>query len=264
MRRFAWALLLMGVSSSVAMAEETSCTDFGANGVLPAVVRPVMQAGSSLLCNRGYAVRVSDVSHSPLWAAEHLWSDDIEAALKLPRPEVMFSPDPRWPASATLEDYRGAWIKRDLERGHMAPSGDQPNQQDQAETFLLSNIVPQTASLNEGIWAKIEQTVRYLAEDEGELYVVTGPAYHLHPIEKIGPDQVFVPSATWKAVYSPVRQKAGAYVCKNAQKHPHCDQVTIRTLIDNTGVDPFPGVPMAVKEVFWKMPAPRHFKDENE
>nr|AFK88980.1 endonuclease [Acetobacter pasteurianus] len=195
---------------------------------------------------------MSPETHSPLWAAEHLWSDDIEAAWKLPRPHVPFAPDPRVKFSAGLADYHGSFF----DRGHMAPSGDQPTPDDQAETFYLSNIVPQTASLNEGIWSRIESRVRGLAEKEGELYVVTGPAYHLRPVQTIGPDRVPVPSSTWKAVYSPSRGRAGVYVCKNAQQHPHCDQVTVQTLTRNTGIDPFPAISEQVKAQAWRLPAP--------
>lgn len=247
------SVLLAGVAvfSSV-QAEEANCSAFGAGEQLPSVVAPSLARGTVVLCNHGYAVQVSPETHGPLWAAEHLWSDDVEAAWKLPRPHVPFAPDPRVMFSASLADYRGSVF----DRGHMAPSGDQPNPADQEETFFLSNVVPQTASLNEGIWSRIESRVRRLAEAEGELYVVTGPAYHLKPGEYIGPDQVPVPSSTWKAVYSPSRGRAGVYVCKNAQQHPHCDQVTVQTLTRNTGIDPFPAVSEQVKAQAWRLPAP--------
>ncbi|NHN89843.1 DNA/RNA non-specific endonuclease [Acetobacter conturbans] len=236
---------------SPAYGEEADCRAFSPGNQLPQVVRPEIGRGAVTLCNRGYVVMASPVTHGPLWAAEHLWSDDIEAAWTLAR-HGQFTPDPRWPASAALGDYR----RSAYDRGHMAPSGDQPTPQDQAETFMLSNVVPQTASLNEGIWAKIERRVREMTEQEGEIYVVTGPAFHLRPVETIGPDHVFVPSSTWKAVYSPAREKAGVYVCKNSQQHPHCDQVTVATLTRNTGIDPFPGLPARVKNEAWRMPAP--------
>ncbi|MGF1277818.1 DNA/RNA non-specific endonuclease [Acetobacter pasteurianus] len=113
-----------------------------------------------------------------------------------------------------------------------------------------------SASLNEGIWSRVERRVRDMADDEGELYVVTGPAFHLRPIQTMGHDRVYVPSSTWKAVYSPSKNKASAYVCKNAQQHPHCTQVTVATLIRNVGIDPFPAVSAQIKAQAWKLPAP--------
>ena len=151
-----------------------------------------------------------------------------------------------------MQDYRASGYSR----GHLAPSADQPDEQAQHETFALSNIVPQAAVLNEGIWARIESTVRDMARDEGELYVVTGPAFHGKPIMTIGPGHVYVPSSTWKAVYSPRRGRVGVYVCKNVLRHPHCDSVTVATLVRNTGVDPFPALPDTVKQQFWHLPSP--------
>lgn len=234
-----------------------SCQAFAPGNTLPTITRPFMLKGASVLCNHGYAVMVSSVTHTPLWSAEHLVAAELEAAADLPRTGSFYA-DPRWQGGSTLQDYRASGYSR----GHLAPSADQPDEQAQHETFALSNIVPQTAVLNEGIWARIESTVRDMARDEGELYVVTGPAFHGKPIMTIGPGHVYVPSSTWKAVYSPRRGRAGVYVCKNVLRHPHCDSVTVATLVRNTGVDPFPALPDTVKQQFWHLPSPhkRHVR----
>ncbi|MFP2872595.1 DNA/RNA non-specific endonuclease [Acetobacter tropicalis] len=242
---------ILAVVPVYAVAEETNCSAFGSGNHLPELVDKQLAIGTKLLCNRGYAVLASSVSHGPLWAAEHLWSDDVETAQSLKR-TGRFYQDTRVSGGSDLLDYYNSIY----DRGHMAPSGDQPTEQAQAETYALTNIVPQTASLNEGIWARVERRVRSIAEKEGDLYVVTGPAFHLKPIETLGHDRVYVPSSTWKAVYSPNERRAGAYVCRNAQQHPHCTQVTIQTLIRNTGVDPFPAVSDHIKAQAWKLPSP--------
>ncbi|MDN7351316.1 DNA/RNA non-specific endonuclease [Acetobacter senegalensis] len=242
---------ILAVVPVYAVAEETNCSAFGSGNHLPELVDKQLAIGTKLLCNRGYAVLASSVSHGPLWAAEHLWSDDVETAQSLKR-TGRFYQDTRVSGGSDLLDYYNSIY----DRGHMAPSGDQPTEQAQAETYALTNIVPQTASLNEGIWARVERRVRSIAEKEGDLYVVTGPAFHLKPIETLGHDRVYVPSSTWKAVYLPNKRRAGAYVCRNAQQHPHCTQVTIQTLIRNTGVDPFPAVSDHIKAQAWKLPSP--------
>lgn len=238
--------------SSPAWAVEERCNAFGVKAQLPVLTSTRLEQGTTLLCNRGYVVLVSTVSHGPLWAAEHLRADELGMAAKLPRTGHFFS-DPRWSGGPTLSDYKR---KKPYDRGHMAPSGDQPTPQAQAETYALSNIVPQASVLNKGIWARLEKKVRVLARREGELFVVTGPAFHTRPIATLGRDHVYVPSSVWKAVYSPSRNRAGVYVCKNRAVHPHCDQVTVQTLIRNAGVDPFPGVSAQVKAEAWRLPAP--------
>lgn len=243
----AWCFLATPV-----LAEEAQCDAFGAKAQLPVLTSTRLEQGTTLLCNLGYAALVSTVSHGPLWSAEHLRADDLSAAAQLPRTGHFYA-DPRWPGGAELSDYRHA---KPYDRGHMAPSGDQPTTQGQAQTYALSNIVPQASVLNKGIWARLERRVRLLARREGELYVVTGPAFHLRPIATLGHDHVYVPSSVWKAVYSPTRNRAGVYVCKNQPVHPHCDQVTVQTLVRNVGVDPFPAVSAQVKAQAWRLPAP--------
>lgn len=232
-----------------AFAEEDNCQDFGANDRLPVVVNHNLGTGTKLLCSRGYAVLASSISHGPLWAAEHLWSDDVEAAERL-KLRWRFYQDYRVSWAASLADYHDSIY----DRGHMAPSGDQPDPTARAETYATTNIIPQTAALNENKWAHIEQHVRGLTEKEGELYVVTGPDFGRAPVDLLGPDRVYVPARTWKAVYSPSSNKAGAYVCDNVQQRPHCMQESVQDLTQQTGVDPFPLVAASVKARVWLLP----------
>lgn len=139
---------------------------------------------------------------------------------------------------------------------HMVPSGDMPGQTAQQESFALSNVAPQTAALNRGIWEGTEAAVRHLAEQESELFVVTGPAFHGETLETIGPDEVFVPSSTWKAVYDPVAGGAGVYVYTNLKQHPTCDQVTVATLVRAVGIDPFPSLSNTIKMARFALPEP--------
>lgn len=221
-----------------------SCPQFGVQGQLPAVVHQQFPGRTALLCNGTYAVLDADATRGPLWSAEHLTRDDVRAAERLKR-HGRFHEDLRLPieARSELEDYR----RSGFDRGHMTPSGDAPTEAAQAETFALSNVVPQTNALNSGAWSHIEQTVRTLALQDGDVYVVTGPAYHSSVIATIGPDHVKVPTSTWKAVYDPKRGGAMVYVCRNEMRSPHCSEVTVDTLVRVTGIDPFPALSSDVK-----------------
>ncbi len=137
----------------------------------------------------------------------------------------------------------------------MTPSGDMPDEQAQEQTFSLANMVPQTAQLNRGIWEGVESVVCHLAIREGELYVVTGPAFHGDRLASIGPDGVLVPTSTWKAVYDPRAGGAGVYVCKNTER-PTCDTVPVATLVRAVGIDPFPGLPEGLKRETMALPPP--------
>ena len=152
---------------------------------------------------------------------------------------------------AQLADYRASGF----DRGHMTPSGDMPTASAQAESFSLANVVPQTAPLNRGMWEGIESAVRTMAEPEGDLYLVTGPAFVGTDLQAIGADGVLVPTSTWKAVYDPRAAGAGVYVCQNTAQ-PRCAVVSIDQLVRVVGIDPFPSLPPGVKAVAMTLPEP--------
>ncbi len=65
------------------------------------------------------------------------------------------------------------------DRGHLAPAADFSfSQKANDETFVMSNIAPQTKRLNRGVWKKLEEEVRYWACGEGKLTILTGPIFH--------------------------------------------------------------------------------------
>lgn len=250
MLRFRFALSLAALLPAASHAAPT-CPQFGFQGQLPALVHQQFSGRMELLCNDSYAALDEDATRGPLWSAEHLTRNGVQAAERLGR-RGQFHADFRLSmgARSELEDYR----RSGFDRGHMTPSGDAPTEAAQSQTFALSNVVPQTNALNSGPWSHIEQMVRNLALRDGEVYVVTGPAYHSSVIASIGQDHVEVPTSTWKAVYDPSTGGAGVYVCKNEMRAPHCGQVTIETLIRVTGVDPFPALPGSVKARPYHLP----------
>lgn len=137
---------------------------------------------------------------------------------------------------AELADYRGSG----LDRGHLTPSGDAPDQLSQEETFSLANVVPETPALNEGVWTGIEMAVADWAHRVGELYVVTGPVLQANG-PTIGWDRIPVPTAIWKAVYDPVHEQGGAWLCRNDDA-PVCETLSFAALEQRIGVDPFPSL----------------------
>lgn len=75
-------------------------------------------------------------------------------------------------------------------------------------TFLLSNMSPQTAKLNQRIWKKLEEQVRDLVIANGEAWIITGNVFlssdsqFVSPSEFIGPNSVAVPTHCFKAILS--------------------------------------------------------------
>ncbi|NHO55028.1 DNA/RNA non-specific endonuclease [Acetobacter estunensis] len=243
-------LVLSFSLSSVAHAEVISCAPQFPGGQPPAVVDETLRSGTVMLCSHGYAVLESERTRGPLWAAEYLSEENLEVAGSTPR-RSSFYPDGRLPLTmrAELYDYKSSGY----DRGHMVPSGDEAGLSWQAETFALSNIVPQTAELNRGAWAGVESAVRGLADRDGELYVVTGPGYDPDDDQTIGPDHIPVPALTWKAIYDPVSNGTGVYVCLNTTT-PQCRVISVALLTELVRIDPFPGVPATEKSRVMAMP----------
>jgi DNA/RNA endonuclease G (NUC1) len=96
-----------------------------------------------------------------------------------------------------------------FDRGHMMRSADRTlTNYENASTFYLSNVVPQTADLNQGVWASQEIFIADLARvSNRELYIITGPAF-TGPARSIKNEgKIRIPDFTWKIVVSMERGK---------------------------------------------------------
>ena len=229
----------------------TDCPQFYAGGQPPVIAKAALKPRTQELCFHAYAVMHSGLSRTPLWSAEHLVRADIEAAQSLPRRDS-FHAESRLPAGdrAELSDY----ARSGYDRGHMAPNGDMPDRTTQGESFSLANMVPQVHANNAGVWAGIEGAVRQLALEEGEIYVVSGPAFVGSDVQRIG--NVLVPTHLWKVVYSPRQRRAGAYVITNDTTREY-SAVSIAQLEAMTGIDALPGMAPKIREAGMNLPRPK-------
>ncbi|MEG3085633.1 DNA/RNA non-specific endonuclease [Sphingomonas sp. PB2P12] len=234
-------------SVETALPVARSCAGFYAGNTAPALVNPKLKASTRALCFRAFAVLHSGITRTPLYVAEHLTRTSIEAARALDTRDNRFHPEKQLPPAerGELSDYRGSGF----DRGHMAPSGDMGDPQDDYESFSLANIVPQNGPLNRNGWADLEGYVRDLTAKLGDTYVVTGPAFTGDALHRLN-GHVLAPSHVWKAIYVP-GQGAGAWIASN-DPTAKWEVVSIATLATLTGIDPFPKLDAAAKA---KVPA---------
>src|SRR5450830_1952948 len=136
---------------------------------------------------------------------------------------------------------------------HMSPNGDMANRAAQAESFSLANMVPQVHTNNAGVWAGIEGAARQLAVSEGEVYVVSGPAFIGSDLQRIG--NVLVPTHLWKVLYSPAQHRAGAYVITNDDTRTY-SSVTVSDLEKMIGVSLLPGLSQKIRDSGMELPKP--------
>ena len=245
------ALLVICCCAQPAAAAGSQCPQFYLGSQGPNFIRPELAKQAREVCYSAYGFVHSGVSRTPLWSAEHLTAQAVTAARSLQR-ENTFHPEPSLPPEerAELKDF----FHSGMDRGHMTPSGDEPTQQAQYESFSLGNMIPQNSDNNQRLWEAIEASVRNFAQREGDLYIVTGPIFDRDHQERIG-GRVLVPARLFKAVYDPRQQRAAAYVTFNAAGD-QWQTITIAQLQDLIGIDVFPAMTPQAKAAGMQLPAP--------
>ena len=166
------------------------------------------------LCSDNFAVLYSQASKTPMVVVERLNSRLLQDAQGEERTNAFYA-DPRIPKAgrAELSDYRGS----SLDRGHQSPAADAPNQRAMAQSFALSNMIPQDPTNNRKIWSKVESDVRKFAKrTSGDVFVFTGPIFD-SGYKTIGDNKVWVPTRLYKLVYDASSKRAWAYVLPNAE-----------------------------------------------
>ena len=149
----------------------------------------------------------------PFWVGYRLDADQLKGKANR-RGDFRIDPDLDAGLQATGEDYRGSGF--DL--GHMAPPSDfRADRLSNSETFLMTNIAPQTPALNRAAWRRIEQEIRLIATPATDVWVYTGNIVPVQEadlsIQKIGEaGDVHIPAYCWKAVL--VTEKNSAEVLR--------------------------------------------------
>lgn len=144
----------------------------------------------------GYAFCYSEKYEQPLWVQYKLTKNEV-LNRKVKR-KNNFRSDPLInTGSAALEDYR----RSGYDRGHLAPAGDMVwSKEAMSESFFMSNMSPQVAGFNRGIWKHLESLIRRWAIKYGEIYVITGAIFQ-DDQRTIGKNKVAVPKFYYKIIF---------------------------------------------------------------
>ena len=230
------AMFTVVVGLSSAQADDLSqCSQSFYGGVYPEFSNKKLSNNTQALCMDGFAVMYSGVSRTPLWSAEHLNRKRLQQAKQIDR-EDSFHEESRLPQSmrAKLSDYSSSGY----DRGHLAPNGDMANRSQQYDSFSLANIAPQSPRNNRYIWRNIESATRYLTQQYGEVYTITGVAFTDKKAKQLA-GRVLVPSHFFKAVYIPASNQAGVYYAPNDESE-RIEIISIDELTAKIGIDVLP------------------------
>lgn len=143
--------------------------------------------------SRPYAISYNNSKHIPNWSS---WQLNKSWLGTVPRSND-FRSDPSLPKGwyqVKSSDYNGSGY----DRGHLTPSADRTKDlQTNSATFLMTNIVPQTADNNRDVWEGLESESRRLVNTGKELYIIAGG---IGEKGAIGAQKISVPSSTWKII----------------------------------------------------------------
>lgn len=201
---------------------------------VPATMKPMA------LCSNGFAVLYSQTSKSPLVVVERLSAARLHDAKGEERTNDFFA-DPRIPANgrAELSDFRSQ--EPSVDRGHMSPAADAPDQHAMSQSFALSNMVAQDPTSNRKTWNKVEQDTRkYATRASGNVFVFSGPIFD-DGHGTVGKNKVWKPTRLFKLVYDEASGRAWAFILPNAESRIE-RPVDYATFVKATGLNLLDGV----------------------
>ena len=203
-------------------------------------VKEVEELDEQILTRASYIVSYNKKTKCPNWVAWRLTREHANGDVS--RMGNAFHEDQEVPAPRALNaDYKQSGFSR----GHMCPAGDNKwDREVMYETFLLSNVCPQNANLNSGLWNQIEISCRRWAEKYDDIYIICGPMYFKSKeMQYIGENNVAIPDAFFKVILCLNGDpKCIGFICRNTDGNKKKDMYanTLEEVERLTGLHFFP------------------------
>lgn len=125
-----------------------------------------------LLEKQGYTVSYNNNTLCPNWVAWHLTKDDLGESTRSDKFISDKSLPQKWYA-VKKNDYQ--FPAYGFDRGHVCPSADRTSSNEMnQETFLMTNMIPQSPDCNRIVWKDLESYERELVMQGNELYIFAG------------------------------------------------------------------------------------------
>jgi endonuclease G, mitochondrial len=207
---------------------------------------PAVPAGEQVVHHLGYTLSYNENHEQARWVAYVLTRQETLSAFERSN---SFLPDPLVTTGTSGDlDYKGMGY----DRGHLAPAADMGwSATAMQESFYYSNMSPQLPGFNRGVWKRLEELVRYWADQYDSVFIVTGPVLTA-ALPAIGPNNVSVPKYYYKAVlkHGPEGIEGVGFVLPNASSSASLESfsVSIDSVEALTGLDLFPALPDEVED----------------
>lgn len=207
---------------------------------------PAPHADVQVVNHKGFSLGYSEAHEQARWVAYLMSRSRLN---KVVDRADDFRPDPSVRTGSAVEtDYSGSGY----DRGHLAPAADmQWSVATMSESFYYSNMSPQLAAFNRGVWKRLEELFRDWAGLYDSLLVVTGPV--LSPgLPSIGPNRVSVPQFYYKVLVDTAharRQGIGFLLPNMASQLPLTAFVVCIDSVERlTGIDFFHSFPESLEK----------------
>lgn len=117
-------------------------------------------------------------------------------------------------------------------RGHLCPAADRDSDRGLLkETYLTSNMTPQTMVCNSGAWRMLEDTCRVIAKSHGELIVGAGCLYPDENLGVLKVGRIWVPCAFYRIARCTVHpSEIWAWIVQNSQTDSRPVRVSVSVL----------------------------------
>jgi endonuclease G len=147
--------------------------------MIPSLPVRIYQPNSNLL------IAFDTRTKNPAFVLEHLTSKSINTNDKASRKNKRFYEEQSLPPyfRSRAHHYKSSGY----DRGHLAPAADFPSENEMEDTFCFTNVSPQYAKLNRGMWLRLEDFVRSTVKSTNQnedVWVVTGPLWLPNTIKK--------------------------------------------------------------------------------
>ena len=244
-----WALMVeRSRTASPAASSRPDTAELRIYGGLPnsaAYGHPVL-----VLTNSGYLSGYCEARRNPAWVGFSISSITVGSTAKR---LTKFITDTRTTSRVAHQDYTGSGY----DRGPMAPNyaiGTRYGHEAQRETFLLSNIAPQSPDLNRIWWRVLEEKeANDFSVRLERVWVMTGPVFS-GAVKKL-PSGVDIPTAFYRIILDEEngQPRVLAFIApQTVTGHEPLIQflTSVREIERQTGLDFFVELPKEVQERF--------------
>jgi endonuclease G len=172
---------------------------------------PNVRPNTTTICRKAYLLNHDPVAKIASWTSHTLTPQRAMGCLAR---DDAFAADQSIKKGDRAEpiDYRGSGY----DQGHMVSNADLSwDRQAANESFYLSNMSPQTPSLNRGPWKQLETAVRAWSHEYKHSYTIYAGNVWYPTSKTIGPNKVVVPERLFKIIINNTSKQNLAFLMPN-------------------------------------------------